>query len=162
MSDGASLFEQLGGEPALRAIIDRFVERICDDMMIGFHFAHVDRQRLKEKEYEFAAHHLGAPVTYTGRSIEQAHAAHQILGGQFARRLRLLQLTLEEAGAPEAVRTHWLAHTESLRGRVTRDAGSDCNHDAALDKVQEFSAAAARATAEAVLATPRRGGHRDR
>jgi hemoglobin len=123
----SSLFEQLGGEPVLRSIVNRFVDRMFGDPMIGFFFRNVDRQRVKDKEYELAAGHLGAGVQYTGRPLRQAHAAHPIMGGQFARRLELLRLTLNEAGAPPAVVEHWIAHTEGLRALVTRDASGECN-----------------------------------
>lgn len=126
----STLFEQLGGEPVLRSIVDRFVDRMFGDPMIGFFFRKVDRQRVKDKEYELAAGHLGAGVQYTGRPLRQAHAAHPIMGGQFARRLELLRLTLTEAGAPAAVVEHWLAHTEGLRALVTRDASGECNSPA--------------------------------
>jgi len=121
-----TLFEELGGEPVLRSIIARFVDEMFDDAMIGFFFRKADRQRVKDKEYELAAAHLGAAVEYTGRPIQAAHAVHPIMGGQFARRLTLLRQTLEEAGAPLAVIQHWLAHTESLRAQVTRDASGEC------------------------------------
>jgi hemoglobin len=121
-----TLFEELGGEPVLRSIIARFVDRMFDDAMIGFFFRKADRQRVKDKEYELAAAHLGAPVEYTGRPIQAVHAVHPIMGGQFARRLALLRQTLDEAGAPPAVIEHWVSHTESLRAQVTRDASGEC------------------------------------
>lgn len=122
-----TLFDQLGGEPALRAIIDRFIDRVFDDMMIGFFFRNASRERVKAKEYEFAARHLGADVPYTGKSIRDAHASHPIMGGQFNRRLQILRETLEEMGVPENVRAHWLRHTEALRAQVTRDVGNACD-----------------------------------
>jgi truncated hemoglobin YjbI len=122
-----TLFEQLGGEPALRRIIDRFVDREFDDVMIGFFFRNASRERVKAKEYEFAARHLGAPIEYTGRAIAEAHAAHRIMGGQFMRRLQLLKDTLEELGVPEQIRQHWIEHTEKLRPAVTRDADGRCD-----------------------------------
>jgi hemoglobin len=121
-----SLFDQLGGEPVLRSVIGRFVDRMFSDAMIGFFFRKADRQRIKEKEYELAAQHLGAPVAYTGRPIQQVHAAHPIMGGQFARRLEILRQTLTEAGLPDVVIAHFIAHAESLRGQVTRDASGEC------------------------------------
>ena len=57
-----TLFERLGGEEELRAIVERFVDRIFDDFMIGFHFRDASRARIQAKEYEFAAQHLGADV----------------------------------------------------------------------------------------------------
>jgi hemoglobin len=122
-----ALFDELGGEPALRRVVDVFVDRIFDDVMIGFFFRNASRERVKDKEYEFAARHLGANVVYTGRPIRDVHAAHPIMGGQFNRRLQILKETLEELGVPSAVREHWLAHTEALRSQVTRNAGDDCD-----------------------------------
>jgi hemoglobin len=105
--------------------------------MICFFFAKVDRARLKEREYEFAAKHLGADVVYTGRPIDVAHAPHPIMGGQFMRRLRLLEETLEEYAVPAHVRAHWVEHTKSLRPLVTRDAGDDCDAEEARARVAE-------------------------
>lgn len=125
--ENRSLFDQLGGEPVLRSIVARFVDRMFDDPMIGFFFRKANRQRIKEKEYELAAEHLGGGVKYTGRPLSHAHAPHAIMGGQFARRLELLRSTLVEAGAPEAVIRHWIDYTESARALVTRDAAGECN-----------------------------------
>ncbi|HEY8946345.1 MAG TPA: group 1 truncated hemoglobin [Polyangiaceae bacterium] len=113
-----SLYEELGGELVLRSIIDRFVDRMVTDVMIGFYFRAVDRDRLKAKEFEFAAEHLGAPVAYTGRPVDTAHRPQRIFDGHFMRRLTLLRETLEEFGVPERVRTHWIAHTLALQSRV--------------------------------------------
>jgi hemoglobin len=122
-----TLFDQMGGEPALRRVVNRFIDRVFDDMMIGFFFRNASRERVKAKEYEFAARHLGADVAYTGKPIRDAHAAHPIMGGQFNRRLQILKETLEEMGVPAGVQTHWLRHTEALRAQVTRDAGNACD-----------------------------------
>jgi hemoglobin len=122
-----TLFEQLGGEPKLRIVIDRFIDRLFDDPMIGFFFRNADRARIKQKEYEFAAAHLGAAVQYTGKPIGQAHAAHPIMGGQFARRREILKQTLNEADVPDQVVKHWLAHTDRLRPVITRDAPGHCD-----------------------------------
>jgi hemoglobin len=126
MSD-PSLFEKLGGEPALRRIIDRFVDRLFDDVMIGYLFRRADRERVKQKEFEHAAEHLGAPVAYSGRPLDAVHRPHQIRGGQFMRRVRILEETLTELGVPEAVRKHWVDHTLSLQHLVTNDVGGVCD-----------------------------------
>src|SRR3954464_7672133 len=76
----STLFEDLGGEAALRPIIDRFVDRVFDDVMIGFFFRNARRERVKAMEYEFAAKHLGADIEYTGRPLDAAHRAHPIMG----------------------------------------------------------------------------------
>jgi hemoglobin len=123
----ATPFEALGGETALRAIVNRFVDRIFDDQMIGYLFRAADRERVKAKEFEFAAHHLGAAVEYTGRPISEAHRAHRITGGQFMRRLQILKETLAEFHAPAQVIEQWLEHTLSLRADITDSALDQCD-----------------------------------
>ena len=88
------MYERIGGEQGLRAIVDDFVDRVFDDVMIGFFFRKVERRRIKELEFQHAAEHLGGPVRYRGRPLQEAHAAHPIMGGQFARRTELLRQTL--------------------------------------------------------------------
>ncbi|MCB9596521.1 MAG: hypothetical protein H6719_27605 [Sandaracinaceae bacterium] len=119
-------FEDLGGEPALRAIIDAFVDRVFDDVMIGFMFRNASRERLREMEYQHAAEHLGGGVVYGGRGLREAHAPHRIMGGQFERRKKILSDVLVSQKVDEGVRERWLAHVESLRGLVTADSGSEC------------------------------------
>lgn len=123
--DGSD-FERIGGEPALRAIVDEFVDRVFRDPMIGFHFARADRARVKRFEYEHAAEHLGAGLVYGGRPLRKAHAAHRIMGGQFDRRSTILRRVLEAHGVPEDVRSRWLAHVEGLRDEITADRSGEC------------------------------------
>lgn len=132
----STLFDDLGGELVLRQLIDRFVDRVFDDVMIGFFFRNASRERIKQKEYEFAAQHLGAGNDYTGRGIQDAHRAHAIMGGQFSRRLTILRETLEAGGVPEHVKAHWLAHTEALRPLVTADRAHECDAGSARMRVE--------------------------
>lgn len=121
----ASAFDRIG-EAKLRAIIDDFVDRMFDDIMIGFLFRRASRERIKEMEYQHAAEHLGGPVRYGGRPLREAHAAHRIMGGQFARRSKILSDVLVLHGVPDDIREAWLAHVESLRDQITTDRGSEC------------------------------------
>ena len=122
----ATHFERVGGEAALGAVIDDFVDRMFDDAMIGFFFARASRERIKRFEYQHAAELLGAGVTYEGRPLAQAHARHPIMGGHFDRRKQILKNTLRDHGVPEDVQRHWLEHVESLRPLITRDASGEC------------------------------------
>jgi hypothetical protein len=107
--------------------------------MIGFFFRNARRERVKAKEYELAAEHLGADIEYTGRPLDEAHRAHPIMGGQFARRSMILKETLDEFHVPEHVKQHWLAHTESQRPLITADRGRECDADRARSRVQSQS-----------------------
>ena len=133
---GQTLYEELGGEDKLRQIIDTFIDRVFEDRMIGFFFRNADRNRLKETEFQLTARFLGADVEYHGRPLDEVHAKHPIMGGQFARRLQILRETLERYRVPAHIREAWLEHTESLRPLITRDAGSDCDPIVAREKIQ--------------------------
>ena len=129
-----TLYEQLGGEEKLRQIIDSFIDRVFEDRMIGFFFRNADKRRIKEMEFQLTARFLGADIEYQGRPLDEVHAKHPIMGGQFARRLQILSETLEYYEVPKHIRDAWIEHTESLRPLITRDAGSDCDPVLAREK----------------------------
>lgn len=112
----------------MRKIVDAFVDRVFDDMMIGFFFRNASRERVKEFEYQHAAEFLGADVVYEGKPLGAAHAAHPIRGGHFERRKEILRQTLVAHAVPDDIVNAWLAHTESLRAEITGDPGSECRH----------------------------------
>src|ERR1043165_8144587 len=116
---GENFFVQLGGETKVREIVDRFIDRVFADRMIGFFFRNANRARIKEMEYQHAAQFLGADVKYTGQPLDRAHAKHPIMGGHFARRRQILKETLEELAVPDPIRAAWLAHTDRLRQLIT-------------------------------------------
>jgi hemoglobin len=122
-----TLYEALGGEDKLRAVIDDFVERVFADIMIGFFFASADKQRIKSFEFEHASALLGGPHAYSGRPLRQAHAKHPIRGGHFARRMQILRQVLAAHAVPEAVQARWLEHDLALSGQITGDALGECN-----------------------------------
>jgi hemoglobin len=130
-----SLFEQLGGEAKLREIIDAFIDRVFEDRMIGFFFHNANRARIKEMEYQLIANFLGADIEYKGKPLQQAHAKHPIMGGQFARRRQILKETLEAYRVPELIEEAWLQHTDSLRPLITSQKGSDCDPIAARQEL---------------------------
>lgn len=123
----STAFERLGGESALRGIIDDFVGRVFSDPMIGYLFRNVSRDRLLRLEYEHAAEHLGAGVSYSGRPLAQAHAGHAISTGHFDRRRTILMQVLARHGAPPDVIEAWLGEVEAQRGAIVNGASDACS-----------------------------------
>lgn len=121
-----NLFDLAGGEPGLRRVVDRFVDRVFDDVMIGYLFRAADRARVKQKEFEHAAELLGGPVSYTGRPLASAHAPHRIRGGQFMRRIQILRETMRELDVPSAVADAIIDNNLSLREHITTDEDGVC------------------------------------
>ena len=121
-----TLFELAGGEPGLRRVVERFVDRVFDDVMIGYLFRAADRARVKQKEFEHAAEQLGGPVSYTGRPLAAAHGPHRIRGGQFMRRIQILRETFRELDVPSAVADAIIENNLSLREQITSDDDGVC------------------------------------
>ena len=117
-----------GGLATVREIIQVFMSRVFADLMIGYHFTGVDRERVIEREFELAARFLGADIPYAGKPLRVAHRPHRIVGGHFMRRLKILEDVLREYDLPETLRVDWISHNESLRKLVTSDDGSNCDH----------------------------------
>jgi hemoglobin len=111
-----------------------FYDRVFRDVMIGFMFQGKDRAHLVEREWELVAALLGARgVTYRGRPMPEAHAAHTIFGGHFERRMQILRETLADHAVDAEVRQAWIDHALALRGQITRDRGSECATTAMTD-----------------------------
>jgi hemoglobin len=133
-SHSQTLFDKLGGEPRLRAIIDTFIDRVFEDRMIGFFFRNADRRRIKEFEYQLAAGFLGADVEYRGRPLGKAHANHPIMGGHFARRRQILSETLDFYEVAPEIKAALLRHTDALRDQITMETGSGCDPNLVRDR----------------------------
>ena len=115
-----SLYDDLGGEPALRAVLQALYDKLFDDIMVGFLFAGKNKAELVEHQVRFTARFLGGPSEYTGRSLPDAHAALPLLAGHFDRRHHLLKQVLVEYKVPAHVAAEWLRVDQSLRTAVLK------------------------------------------
>jgi hemoglobin len=117
-----SLYEQIGGEAGLRAVLRTLYDRLFDDMMVGFFFAGRDKEKLIEHQLWFTARFLGGPSLYEGRSLPDAHAPFPILSAHFDRRHQILREVLEEHHVHQAARDEWLRVDQSLKHAIVKSA----------------------------------------
>lgn len=113
-----TLYETLGGEPAVRAILQTLYDALFEDPIVGFLFAGKDKAHLVTQQVTFTCQFLGGPERYTGKPLPEAHAALPLLPGHFDRRHHLLRQALEQHGAPDEVKRVWLTIDENLRPSV--------------------------------------------
>lgn len=118
-------YDDIGGEPALRAIVEDFIGRVEQDFVIGFFFQGRDLSRIRDKEFELASAHLGGPHHYTGRPLGQVHDKLPINKGHLQRRLAFLRTVLRDHGVSDDVAERWVAHDARLEDLITN--GRDCN-----------------------------------
>jgi truncated hemoglobin YjbI len=105
--------QRLGGPQAVKVIMERLVDQMVTDVMIGFFFAKVNVRALKALETAYAISHLGGPA-YRGRDVGAAHGPLPIGRGHFDRRLRLLGEILAWAQVPQDVQKRWLGQQRAL------------------------------------------------
>jgi hemoglobin len=75
-----SLYDQLGGDAAIAAALERFYEKVLADPTVSVFFDHVDVGRVKEQQRTFLAMAFGGPARYEGRDLRAAHAAPRARG----------------------------------------------------------------------------------
>ncbi len=119
-----SLFDDIGGEPGVRAVLRTLYDRLFDDVMIGFMFAGKDKELLIERQVWFTARFLGGPSRYDGKSIPDAHAALPLFTAHFERRHHLLKQALVAHSVPTHVAEEWLRIDRSLKSAVLK-SGED-------------------------------------
>ena len=124
MSGPVTDYERVGGHDGLRTLIERFVDWMFDDFIIGFLFMGRDRERIVRHEVEHASRVLGGPPAYTGRPLGRTHGPLRINRGHFRRRLAILRTVLQEGGVDDDVIARWIAHDERLEKVITD--GTDC------------------------------------
>ncbi len=118
-----TIYEAIGGDTALAAVVDDFYDRVlADDELAGF-FAGTNMTRLKARQVEFFAAALGGPVLYSGASIRDAHRGRGIGQHHFDLVAGHLVAALTAAGVPGETITQIVAAVAPLAGEiVTADA----------------------------------------
>jgi hemoglobin len=96
----ASVFEQIGGKPAVSAAVDGFYERLLADPVLAPSFTGTDVERLKRHMRAFMAVALGGADLYAGRDMHSAHAGLAITHDAFDRVVGHLVDTLVSLGVP--------------------------------------------------------------
>jgi hemoglobin len=64
-----SLYDRLGGQPSISAVVDEFVARVAADKRINAFFARTDIAHLKMQLVNQICEASGGPCKYTGRSM---------------------------------------------------------------------------------------------
>jgi len=97
----ASIYEQIGGQEALIAVVDDFYRRVLADSQLAPFFAGSNMSRLKGKQVEFFAAALGSPNEYTGQPMKTVHQGRGINQVHFDLVAKHLREALAAAGVPD-------------------------------------------------------------
>jgi hemoglobin len=98
-----SLFERIGGTPAVQAAVDRFYERVLADPELKDFFNGVSMAKLKAHQFAFLSQALGGPKQYSGASMREAHSRLAIEQRHFGGVAIHLVETLRELGVSQEI-----------------------------------------------------------
>ncbi len=101
----SSLYEQVGGAPAVELLVDRFYERLWADSSLQKYFTGIDRVDLKRHQRMFLNLALGGGEAYTGRPLPEAHRDLRIDNAAFDKVAEHLTITMRELEIDESAIT---------------------------------------------------------
>lgn len=116
-----ALYDDVGGAPAVRVVLDAFYSRALADATLSHFFLGVDIERHKRMQEAFFAKALGGPDAYDGRSLADAHRRTRRRGlnvQSFASFVRLFERVLVDRGMTDAQVAAWLAVLEAARPQI--------------------------------------------
>jgi hemoglobin len=113
MSAGAradkTLYESMGGEPALRSAVEHFADLVQTDDRINFTFAEADMSKFRKLIFEQLCNLSGGPCKYTGRDMRTSHTKLNINNAEFNALAEDLYLALDRAGIPYRLQNKLMA-----------------------------------------------------
>ena len=116
-----TLYERIGGEPAVNAAVELFYRKVLNDYRINRFFDNSDMDKQIAKQKAFFTMAFGGPNNYTGQDMRNAHA-HLVKRGldnsHFDAVMEHLGSTLVELNVPADLIAEAAAIAESARNDV--------------------------------------------
>ena len=95
-----SLYERLGGKPAITAVVDDFIGNVAADTRINRRFANANIPRLKTRLVDQICEASGGPCKYTGQNMRDAHTGMKITDAEFGALVEDLVKSLDKFKVP--------------------------------------------------------------
>lgn len=113
-----TLYQQLGGMPAIESIAGNFVYEIGYDQQIVKHFEETNLDRFYGKMIEHLCMVTNGPCEYTGDSMQVVHEGMDISEAEFNRVVELLIHAMNRSEIPVRLQNQILARLAPLRGDI--------------------------------------------
>jgi hemoglobin len=113
-----SLFDRLGGEPAITAVVTEFVGRTTTDPRIKERFFNTDADNLKRLLVEFVCQATGGPCKYTGRDMATSHAGMDLVDDEFNALVEDLAGALDKFNVPDQEKGELLGALGPLKPQI--------------------------------------------
>ena len=121
----ATLYDRLGGMPAIRAVVDDFVGRILADERVNRWFAHAasdpaNMEAYKAKLADFVCQGTGGPCKYAGADMVTAHKGRGVTEEAFQAVVEDLVATLEKLKVPDTEKSDLLGLLAPMKPAIVQ------------------------------------------
>jgi len=113
-----SLYQRLGGKPAITAVVDDFIGNVAADGRINARFANTNIPRLKAMLVDQICAATGGPCKYTGRSMLDAHRGMNITDAEFNALVADLVKSLNTFKVPAEEQKELLTALGGMKGDI--------------------------------------------
>jgi hemoglobin len=116
--DSRTLYERLGGQPAINAVVDEFAGIVLKDDRINKKFSKSDPTRLVTNLKAFVCSATGGPCAYAGRDMKTSHKGMGVTAGEFNALVEDLVKALDKFKVPEREKNELLGALGPLKGDI--------------------------------------------
>lgn len=116
-----SLYDRLGGAPAVEAVVDSLLKKALTDERINYTWAGSHLPRVRQRLIELVCAGSGGGCKYTGRDMATAHKGIGISGDQFGILVGHLVATLDEFKVPPKEKGELLAVLGPMKGAIVEE-----------------------------------------
>ena len=113
-----TLFDQLGGNDSITAVVGDFYGRVLADDTLSPLFTGVDLDQLHRHQAKFIGYALGGPNQYKGRTMRAVHADLAITETQFAAVAGHLAASLSAFDVPLHLIDQVIHHVAQLKDEI--------------------------------------------
>lgn len=113
-----SLYERLGGLPAIKAVVKDFLGNVGSDKRINARFAKSDLGKLEKHLVDQVCAATGGPCKYTGRSMAESHKGMKITEAEFTALVEDLVAALDKHKVPAAEKGELLGALGGMKGDI--------------------------------------------
>lgn len=113
-----SLYDRLGGKPAIQAVVDDFIGNVAADKRINGFFANTNIPRLNTMLVNQICEATGGPCKYTGRDMKSTHAGMGVSEAHFNALVEDLVKSLDKFNVPAKEENELLAALASMKGDI--------------------------------------------
>ncbi len=109
MASSATLYEQLGGKPAITMVVHDMLANVVADNRINHYFARTNIPHLQMELVSQICEVTGGPCKYTGLNMQQAHKGMNLKTADFNALVEDLQKSMNSNSVPLGLQNQLLA-----------------------------------------------------